>query len=475
MGVSESIIHPVILCGGSGTRLWPLSRATYPKQYLRLIGNQTMVQDTVRRFAEKEFFEPLLICNESHRFILAEQLREISFKTNRLILEPVGKNTAPAAAIAALLLCQLHADPLMLVTPADHVIQDINRFRKAIFSGTSLARRGYLVTFGVVPDSPKTGYGYIKRGTLIDDGYSYEVSKFVEKPDKHTAKTFVDKGRYFWNSGIFLFSCKQYISELERLRPDILSICRASLDAAKEDNDFLRLSAQTFSEIDGTSIDYAVMEKCKMASVIPMDVGWSDIGSWDALWEISKKDHDGNRIEGDVVHKDSINSYIRSDGPLIVAQNLQDMSVIASNDAIFISPREKSEKTSELLTELSKREYSELTEHSRILRPWGSFEELKQGKNFKVKLLTIKPSASISLQYHNHRSEHWVVVSGRALITRDTEIIELGPNESTFIAEGVKHRLENAGTSMLHLIEVQSGNYLGEDDIVRLEDLYGRI
>ncbi len=475
MGMSESIIHPVILCGGSGTRLWPLSRATYPKQFLRLYGNHTMVQETVRRFVKKEFYEPLLICNESHRFILAEQLRQIGLESNRLILEPVGRNTAPAAAIAALMLTQVEDDPLMLLTPADHVIVDNDRFLKAILSGAPLARRGFSMTFGVVPDAPKTGYGYIKQGTSIDDGYAYEVSEFVEKPDKHLAQSYVDKGNYFWNSGIFLFSCKTYISELERLRPDILDACKSSLEAAKEENDFLRLPVQTFSEIKGSSIDYAVMEQCEKAAVIPIDVGWSDIGSWDALWEISNKDHDGNTTEGNVVQKGSINSYIRSDGPLVVAQNLQEMSVIASKDAIFISPRAKSEKFSELIDVLSKQKYLELTQHTRTLRPWGSFEELKLGENFKVKLLEIKPGASISLQFHRHRSEHWVVVGGRARITRDTEIIDLDPNESTYVAEGVRHRLENPGTKILHVVEVQSGTYLGEDDIVRLEDRYGRI
>ena len=306
MGMSESIIHPVILCGGSGTRLWPLSRATYPKQFLRLYGNHTMVQETVRRFVKKEFYEPLLICNESHRFILAEQLRQIGLESNRLILEPVGRNTAPAAAIAALMLTQVEDDPLMLLTPADHVIVDNDRFLKAILSGAPLARRGFSMTFGVVPDAPKTGYGYIKQGTSIDDGYAYEVSEFVEKPDKHLAQSYVDKGNYFWNSGIFLFSCKTYISELERLRPDILDACKSSLEAAKEENDFLRLPVQTFSEIKGSSIDYAVMEQCEKAAVIPIDVGWSDIGSWDALWEISNKDHDGNTTEGNVVQKGSI-------------------------------------------------------------------------------------------------------------------------------------------------------------------------
>lgn len=467
-------VYPVILCGGSGTRLWPLSRAAYPKQLLRLVGDETMVQDTVRRFSAAGLAPPLLICNEAHRFILAEQLRQIDHSPKRIVLEPVGRNTAPAAAVAALMLAKDGADALMLITPADHVVADAAGLQAAIAEARPLAEAGHLVTFGITPNAPETGYGYIQQGAPIGGGRSCAVARFVEKPDLSRAREFIATGQYLWNSGMFLFSAARYLAELERRRPDMLVACRAALTEAEAEQDFLRLAEAPFAAITGESIDYAVMESCEQAAVMPIDVGWSDVGSWQALWQAGAQDSSENLIEGDVIALDCNASYIRSDGPLVAALGLDNIAVVATKDAILVAPMDKAEAVRDVVRQLSEQGRVEATEHLRVVRPWGAFEGLRQEPGFQVKLLTVNPGASISLQYHNRRAEHWVVVAGRARVTRDSETLELAANRSTYIAIGVHHRLENPGSEPLHVVEVQSGDYLGEDDIVRLEDRYGR-
>ncbi len=471
---SHPAIHPVILCGGLGTRLWPLSRADYPKQLLRLIGNNTMVQDTAKRFSGPGFAPPLFLCNEAHRFILAEQMRQIDSAPARIVLEPVGRNTAPAAAIAALMLLKNADDALMLISPADHVINDPGGLAAAIRAAAPLAAAGSLVAFGVTPNAPETGYGYIQQGTLIADGPAHEVARFVEKPDAARAMEYIAGGDYLWNSGMFLFSAKRYLDELARRKPGILSACRMALAEADDEVDFLRLAKKPFAAMTGDSIDYAVMEDCQQAAVMPIDVGWSDVGSWRALWQVAAHDSDDNLIEGDVIALDCQSSYIRSDGPLVAALGLKNIAVVATKDAILVTPKDKAEAVKDVVAALSAKGRTEAKAPLRTVRPWGAFEGLRQGPGFQVKLLTVNPSAGISLQYHNHRAEHWVVVAGRARVTRNEEILELNANQSTYIAAGIHHRLENPGTEPLHVVEVQSGDYLGEDDIVRLEDRYGR-
>ncbi|MFP6777815.1 MAG: mannose-1-phosphate guanylyltransferase/mannose-6-phosphate isomerase [Alphaproteobacteria bacterium] len=469
-----STVHPVILCGGSGTRLWPLSRAACPKQLLQLIGDQTMVQDTARRFLALDLAPPLLICNEAHRFILAEQLRQIDLTPQRIMLEPVGRNTAPAAAAAALMLSRDAADALMLIAPADHVVADVGGLRTAIEEARPLAETGHLVTFGITPNAPETGYGYIHQGAPVGEGRGCKVERFVEKPNLSRAREFIATDHYLWNSGMYLFSAARYLIELELRRPDMLDACRAALAGADAEKDFLRLAEAPFTAITGESIDYAVMESCEQAAVIPIDVGWSDVGSWQALWQAGTRDSSGNLIEGDVMALDCKTSYIRSDGPLVAALGLDNIAVVSTKDAILVVPMDKTEAVRDLVRRLSEQGRAEVTEHLRVVRPWGAFEGLRQEPGFQVKLLTVNPGASISLQYHNRRTEHWVVVAGRARVTRDSETLELAANQSTYVAVGVHHRLENPGSEPLHVVEVQSGDYLGEDDIVRLEDLYGR-
>lgn len=467
-------IHPVILCGGSGTRLWPLSRADYPKQLLRLIGDNTMLQDTALRFSGPGFQPPLLLCNETHRFLLAEQLRQAGIAPARIVLEPVGRNTAPAAAIAALMLTAQDSDALMLISPADHVIADPAGLAAAIHQAAALAADGSLVTFGITPDAPETGYGYILEGETIAGGPGRAVARFVEKPDAARAQEYLAAGGYLWNSGMFLFSAARYLAELERLQPDMVSACRAALGRASAEQDYLRLDAAPFAAMAGDSIDYAVMEHSQQTAVMPIDVGWSDVGSWRALWQVAARGDGDNLIEGDVIALDCKSSYIRSDGPLIAALGLEDIAVVATKDAILIAPKDKAEAVKDVVAQLNAEGRGEAVSHTRVVRPWGAFEGLRQEPGFQVKLLTVNPGAGISLQYHNHRAEHWVVVAGRARVTRDAETLELKANQSTYIATGVHHRLENPGSEPLHVVEVQSGDYLGEDDIVRLDDRYGR-
>ncbi|HEV2303679.1 MAG TPA: mannose-1-phosphate guanylyltransferase/mannose-6-phosphate isomerase [Stellaceae bacterium] len=470
------MIHPVILSGGSGTRLWPMSRMLYPKQLLNLAGSGSLLQQTVLRVADAaRFAAPLLIANEEHRFIIAEQLREIGAAPRALLLEPVGRNTAPAACVAALALAADEEDPLMLVLPSDHAIADEEAFRAAVERGAAAARSGMLVSFGIAPQRAETGYGYIRQGAAIEgaDG-AFAIAEFVEKPDAEAAERFLASGEHCWNSGIFLFPARLYLAELERLRPDMVAACKKALEKARRDSDFIRLGKEAFSACVGDSIDYAVMEKTAHAAVVPVAMGWSDVGSWDALWEMSAKDEAGNAIDGNVVAEATRNCYLRSTAGLIAAIGVEDLVVVATDDAVMIAPRNRTQQVRDLVARLTREGREEANAPPTVHRPWGSFKTLHMGHRVQVKHIVVKPGGKLSLQLHHHRAEHWVVVQGTAKIVRGEEAMILGENQSSYIPLGTPHRLENPGKIPLHLIEVQSGSYLGEDDIVRLEDSYGR-
>jgi mannose-1-phosphate guanylyltransferase / mannose-6-phosphate isomerase len=471
-------IHPVILSGGSGERLWPLSRAHYPKQLLPLAGDRTMLQETALRVADPAHFAPpLVIASHEHRFIVAEQLQQIGVSPRRIILEPVGRNTAPAAAVAALTLCAEDPTAVMALLSSDHVVQNQAAFIAAMETAVAAAAQGALVTFGIHPRSPETGYGYIKRGEpLAGMNGAFSVEKFVEKPDLARAEAYVAAGDYDWNSGMFVFSAQSYLTELEKHRPEILAACRNALAGARKDLDFLRLEEPAFAACPAESIDYAVMENTAYAVVIPSDLGWSDVGAWGALWEISQKDADGNATVGDCLLQDVVGSYLRSeDGRLIAAIGLDGMVVVSTDDAILIAPRAQSAAVKDLVKRLKDSGRTEAIHHRRNFRPWGNFKDIDRGENFRAKLLEIKPGGKISLQKHQQRSEHWVVVQGTAKVTQGEEESLLHPNQSTYISKGMVHRLENPGPGPLRLIEVQIGDYLEEDDIIRIEDTYGRI
>jgi mannose-1-phosphate guanylyltransferase/mannose-6-phosphate isomerase len=462
-------IHPIVLSGGSGTRLWPLSREHYPKQLLNLVGERTLLQQAFLRIdGMADARAPLVVCNEEHRFLVAEQLRELDKTPMQIILEPVGKNTAPAATLAALCLKQDDTDALMLIMPADHVIRDVAAFQAAVMQGAALAQDGKVVTFGIVPTSPETGYGYIRRG----DGH--RVEEFVEKPDRATAQRYIDSGRYLWNSGIFLVSVGTWLKELERHRPQIFQACRRAYSAGKSDSDFFRVESQAFSECPGDSIDYAVMEKTDRAAVIPLDAGWSDIGAWSALWQVSEHDRNGNALRGDVCLHDTSNSLLFSNHRLVAAVGVSDLIVVETADAVLVMHKDRAQNVREVVEQLKQCKRTEHLTHRRVHRPWGSYESVDGGQRFQVKRLVVKPGAALSLQMHHHRAEHWVVVKGVARVTRGEETFMVHENESTFIPVGVKHRLENPGITALEIVEVQSGGYLGEDDIVRFEDKYNR-
>ncbi|MFY2763395.1 mannose-1-phosphate guanylyltransferase/mannose-6-phosphate isomerase [Arenimonas sp. MALMAid1274] len=460
---------PVILSGGSGTRLWPLSREAYPKQFLALVGEDTMLQATWKRVAGLGALAPLVVANEEHRFIVAEQLREAGAAPGTILLEPMGRNTAPAIAVAALEATAAGADPLLLVLPSDHVILDVAAFHAAVRAATPAAEAGKLVTFGIQPTGPETGYGYIKAS---GEGVR-AVQRFVEKPDLVTAKGYVASGEYFWNSGMFLFRATRYLQELERLRPDMLAACRQTLAQARRDVDFVRLEKESFAACPADSIDYAVMEKTDDAAVVPLDAGWSDVGSWAALWEISPRDADGNASHGDVVAIGCRNTYAHGDR-LIALVGLDDIVVVDTDDALLVGHRDRIQEVKDLVGGLKREGRSHATWHRKVYRPWGAYDAIDSGDRFQVKRITVKPGGTLSLQMHHHRAEHWIVVSGTARVTRGDEVIMLAENQSTYIPLGVVHRLENPGRLPLELIEVQSGSYLGEDDIVRFEDVYGR-
>ncbi len=472
----HSSIQPVILSGGAGTRLWPLSRALYPKQFLPLAGEHTMLQDTVLRVSEARFAAPLLICNDEHRFIAAEQLRAIGCSPREIILEPVGRNTAPAVAVAALRLRELAGEQaLLLVMPSDHVIQDRNAFLQAVEQAAAAARQGAMVTFGITPDRAETGYGYIRLGApWTTPERVHGVAQFVEKPDQATAEGYLASGGYVWNSGLFLFSVQTYLSELERHQPDMLGACQKALDSRSHDLDFTRLEKAAFAASPADSIDYAVMEKTTAAAVVPVAMGWSDVGSWSALWDIGEKDAAGNVLSGDVIAQDTENAYIRADSRLVAVAGLRDVVAVVTDDAVLLAHRDSVQDVKAIVSELKAQGRAEHAFHTTVHRPWGAYRGIDAGERFQVKRIVVHPGEKLSLQMHYHRAEHWVVVTGTARVTRDDTHFLLHENESTFIPAGAVHRLENPGKLPLHLIEVQSGSYLGEDDIVRLEDGYGR-
>lgn len=469
------MIVPVILAGGSGTRLWPLSRSLYPKQLIDIYNEHTMLQNTLIRLDPLDnLAPPLVICNEAHRFMTAEQLRRTGHDPMAIMLEPVGKNTAPAIALAALRAQQEGNDPVLLVLPADHVITDSKAFLDTIEQGAALAGEGKLVTFGIIPAAPETGYGYIKKGTALEGGAAFAIERFVEKPDLATAKDYLSSGAYCWNSGMFMFRTSAILEELEKFCGDMLGLCRAALEKGEQDLDFYRVDKARFEAIQGDSIDYAVMEKTARGVVIPMDAGWNDLGSFDALWQTGKKDEGNNVLSGDIFTHEVKDTYIHAETRMVAALGLDRFVIVETADAVLVAPREKVQDVKAIVGQLKALDREEAATHKRVFRPWGNYESIDQSDRYQVKRITVKPGAKLSLQKHFHRAEHWTVVSGTAIVTKGEEEIMLKEDESVYIPLGTMHRLENPGKIPLELIEVQSGPYLGEDDIVRFDDIYGR-
>jgi mannose-1-phosphate guanylyltransferase len=466
------MIVPVILSGGSGTRLWPLSRKHYPKQFISLINNTTLFQDTIMRLPD-EASNPLVICNEEHRFIVAEQLRQIKSNNKGIILEPVGKNTAPAIAIAAMNLLNEKEDPILLVLSADHLIEDNQKFLKSIRIASKIAEKGKMVTFGVQPNKPEIGYGYIEVDNSKNNEY-YNIISFTEKPNLEIAQRYLDSGNYYWNSGIFMFKASTYLKELEKYEPEIHTICKKSCIKATKDFDFIRLDNEEFYKCPDKSIDYAVMEKTNNGVVVPFNGSWSDIGSWEALWDSKSKDSNNNVSEGDVLLSKVKNSYIHSSNRLVVVNDLSDLIIIDTQDALLVSSKKNSQDIKNIVKKLKNDNRSEPDNHRKVYRPWGYYDSIDFGEGFQVKRILVNPGAKLSLQKHKKRAEHWVIVKGVALITCGDKVFKLQKNESTYIPKGEIHRLENHETRPLEIIEIQTGNYLGEDDIIRLEDDYER-
>ncbi|TVP49068.1 MAG: mannose-1-phosphate guanylyltransferase/mannose-6-phosphate isomerase [Halomonas sp.] len=465
------MIQPVILSGGSGTRLWPLSREQMPKQFLRLTSSQSLLQQTVNRLVGLPAASPMLMGHHSHRFLMAEQLREIG-QTATLVLEPEGRNTAPAIACAAMLARQHGDDPLLLVLPADHVIGDVSAFQYSVSLATPLAQAGYLVTFGVVPTKPETGYGYIACGASLEGGF--HLSAFIEKPDAQRAAQLVESGDYLWNSGMFLLRASTYLDQLERLQPAMLKACQEAVSSAHRDLDFLRLGEEAFRRCPSDSIDYAVMEHCEHAAVVPLDAQWSDIGSFDSLWGALETDAAGNSCKGDVWLTDTQDSLVIAEHRLVATLGIKDVIVVETPDSVLVAHRDNAQQVKQLVAELTQAGRSEPRSAPLVHRPWGSFQAMDSGERYQVKHITVKPGGRLSLQRHHHRAEHWVVVSGTAQVTVDGRSFLVSENQSTYIPIGALHRLENTGKIPLELIEVQSGSYLGEDDIERLDDAYAR-
>ena len=469
------MIIPVILSGGSGTRLWPLSREAYPKQFLPLVDQRTMLQNTALRIAGlADTTAPLVVCNEEHRFMVAEQLRAVGIQPAAVILEPVGRNTAPAVAVAALHAQLAGADPILLILPADHVIADVEGFRAAVRQIAPHAEAGRLITFGIVPTAPEIGYGYIKAGAPLDDSGVCKVERFVEKPDTATAQTYLQSGAYSWNSGMFMFRASAFLAELERFAPAMLAACQQALATGRADTDFLRLDRKAFAACPKDSIDYAVMEKTDQAVVLPLTVGWNDVGSWSALWEAGERDADGNITRGDVIAVDTRDTYVDASTRLVATVGVADLVVVETADAVLVASKERVQEVKAVVDQLKASQRPEGRNHRKVYRPWGCYDSIDLDQRFQVKHITIKPGACISSQMHHHRAEHWVVVSGTARVLRGDEEFLLTENQSTYIPVGIPHRLTNPGKIPLEIIEVQSGSYLGEDDIVRFEDVYGR-
>jgi len=474
------MILPVIMAGGSGSRLWPLSRQLFPKQFLPLVGDETMLQATCGRLNGMAHYSPLLICGEGHRFTVAEQLRTSGHENSQIVLEPAGRNTAPAVALAALQATTKDDDPLLLILAADHVIGDVSAFQQSVSAALAYAEQGKLVTFGIVPTAAETGYGYIRRGNVRDTD-AFDVAEFVEKPDLSTAQQYLSSGKFYWNSGMFLFKASRYLDVLKAQRPDIFEACQQAMAKASVDSDFIRPDKNAFLSSPDDSIDYAVMEPLcgndaldDCVVVVPMDCGWSDVGSWSALWDVSEKDENGNTFKGDVLSHDTRNCFVQSDGKLVATVGLNDVVVVESDDAIMVAAKDRVQDVKKIVETLKANSRSEATVHRKVCRPWGFYDSIDQGERFQVKRIVVSPGAQLSLQMHHHRAEHWIVVSGTAKVTKGDDVFLLGENESTYIPLGIKHRLENPGSIELEIIEVQSGSYLGEDDIVRFEDTYGR-
>jgi mannose-1-phosphate guanylyltransferase/mannose-6-phosphate isomerase len=467
-----SVLVPVLLSGGSGTRLWPLSREAYPKQFIPLIGEYSLLQQTALRLRGLPGADaPLVVANEEHRFVVAEQLRQLGIAPAAMLLEPMGRNTAPAIAVAALQAMVGGEDPVLLVLPSDHVIRDEAGFRAAVLAALPVAEQGALLTFGIVPTAPETGYGYIKAAT--GEGVR-TVERFVEKPDLATAEGYLASGGHYWNSGMFAFRASRYLDELARTHPAMVASARLALERGKRDADFLRLDREAFAACASDSIDYAVMEKTTAAKVLPIAVGWNDVGSWSALWDVAEQDGDGNAHRGDVLAQDCRNTLALGDKRLLALLGLQDVVVVDTDDAVLVAHKDRVQQVKDLVARLKRDSRTQATWHRKVYRPWGSYDSVDAGARFQVKRIVVKPGAALSLQLHHHRAEHWIVVSGTARVTCDDRVFTLGENQSTYIPLGSKHRLENPGKVPLELIEVQSGSYLGEDDIVRFEDQYGR-
>lgn len=470
------MLHPIILSGGSGSRLWPLSRTTFPKQLLPLVTEHTMLQDTILRLKGIEQVAPVsIICNQEHRFLVAEQLREIDVTPQAIVLEPVARNTAPAITVAALQLAATAPDDLMLVLPADHVITDVPAFHHAIEQATAAARQGYLVTFGINARKPETGYGYIQRGAPIDDhSGAHLVTRFVEKPDAATAEEYLRSGDYYWNSGIFLFGVQTFLDAINKYCPDIFNACQTALENGHSDLDFYRLDDAAFAQNPAVSVDFAVMEKTDKAAVVPVEMGWSDVGSFSALWDANPKDDQGNVTVGQTYLQDVHNCYINTEKCMVAAVGVEDLIIVETADAILVAHKDHDQDVKKIVERLGQDGRTEQHMHRKVYRPWGTYEGIEMGERFQVKRLVVKPGQQSSMQKHFHRSEHWVVVSGTAEVTIEGEVHLVLENQSIYIPQTAQHRIHNPGRIPLHFIEVQSGAYLGEDDIVRTEDNYGR-
>ena len=466
-------MKPVVLAGGTGSRLWPKSRAALPKQFLSLTSNSTMLQDTITRLKGTNAEPPVFICNDAHRFLVAEQLRKKNIEHDGILLEPIGRNTAPAIALAALHATKNENDPVLLVLAADHLIKDQSAFHSAITKAEALANEGKLVTFGIVPDQAHTGYGYIKAGNVLNVGF--EVADFVEKPELETAKQYVESGDFFWNSGMFMFKASRYIEELGKYHPEMLEICRRAIETEAPDLDFIRVDSEIFSACPDDSIDYAVMEKTDSAAMVPLDAGWSDVGSWTSLWETADKDDNGNVCVGDTILENTKNSYVNAEQRLVSVIGLEDVIVVETKDAVMVAHKDDAQSIKTVVNRLKAEKRPEFEFHREVFRPWGSYDSIDSGARFQVKRITVKPGEKLSVQMHHHRAEHWIVVSGSANVTIDDNTQLVTENESVYIPIGAVHALENPGKIPLELIEVQSGAYLGEDDIVRFSDRYGRV